>query len=647
MVFSPSSVRWATAARWTIGGPPCGKRRIGTGVRVPTTPCEARSRHDGFAGARNLQRALAFAGAMSTRWLERLTEHSMAGLAAGRRKGTSKPSLGFVPAHAGTGCFRRFPRFWTTPRSASRGEKVMRWIGVVDAFVRVVGFGTADAGAARRARRSPQGDVRCRTRGGKWPIVACARFALAAGMALSVAAPAQAADSDGYPDPSFNGNGLLRILFYSGVNASAYGVVVQPDGKIVLSGTCLIGDATSDSRVCMARVLPDGTIDHSFGPNGSGAFLFSDFAGFPAATSNDFIRQPDGRFVVVGTSYDPAHLGAWIARLSASGELERAPNGEPVRWLNLSANPTSPGFVTYGVAFAPGGKIVVAGTANSASDPGNWDMAVARLNPDLSLDTTFNASGAGGMPGVRLFAFDLGGGNSDRAYKVAVQPDGKIVAAGAANVALGPVNTAAVARVNADGTPDATFGSNGRVWFGVGPPELNTRAWAVALDSRQNVVLAGITRPYVSAYDSGYVARLRATDGALDTGFGDQGTGWTLFGSNAAAIYFNAVLVQPDGKIVAAGTMSDPVGSSFAYPYVSRLLPTGTDDATFADTLYGYVGPTQHGNDGAAAVAYDPRGYLVLAGHSQLIGETYGDMGVARLTSQIVFGGTGAGFDAQ
>jgi len=108
----------------------------------------------------------------------------------------------------------------------------------------------------------------------------------------------------------------------------------------------------------------------------------------------------------------------------------------------------------------------------------NSDFALARYNPDGSLDTTFSGDG--------LLTTDFGN-NEDRAYAVALQADGKIVATG--NASIGITNDFALARYNPDGSLDTTFDTDGLLTTDFGNSE--DRAYAMALQADGKIVAAG------------------------------------------------------------------------------------------------------------------------------------------------------------
>src|SRR5207244_4287411 len=137
----------------------------------------------------------------------------------------------------------------------------------------------------------------------------------------------------------------------------------------------------------------------------------------------------------------------------------------------------------YAVAVQPGDdKIVAVGT----TDANNGDFAVARYNPDGTLDATFGTNGR--------VTTDFG--HDDKAAAVALQGDGKIVAVGSSEAAGGNFFSSkfAVARYNPDGSPDLTFGTNGRVVTGISTFSSDDSANAVAIQPFTNkIVVAGST----------------------------------------------------------------------------------------------------------------------------------------------------------
>jgi uncharacterized delta-60 repeat protein len=252
------------------------------------------------------------------------------------------------------------------------------------------------------------------------------------------------------------------------------------------------------------------------------------------------------------------------------------------------------------------GKLVAGGwsfTLGTDADPFNEGFALARYNADGSPDTSF---GAGGKV-ITDF-----GAREERATALAVQPDGKILLAGSLSLRLGGYQSA-VARYNPDGSLDAGFGAGGKVVteFGIGLQDL--RALAIQPDGK--VVVAGYTTAMggvggflIARYDAG---------GVLDPSFGVGGAVvLDLAAGGSGSGLANDVVVQPDGKIVVAGgAVIHP--SSFI---LVRLGPDGSPDPSFGSggvvrSLTGLVSGL-----GVDSVELQPDGKLVAVGASAAAG---------------------------
>lgn len=254
---------------------------------------------------------------------------------------------------------------------------------------------------------------------------------------------------NGALDTSFDGDG--KKLFSWGAIGRVTAVVVAPNGKILLGGF----SGPEGGNIQVARLKANGALDTTFGAGGIAAV---DFGGTEFGEA--MARQADGRILVAGRS-SPG--GAVIARLRATGVLD--PDFGSGGRVTLSAA-TSAGAVLV----QPDRNIVVAGNTS-----GSAVMTVTRLRPDGSLDMTF---GSGGTATVDFGSLaDLLGG-------ALLQPDGKIVLAGYTQAS----EEVAVARLNANGLPDATFGTGGKatVDFGVA-----TFGNAVARAPNGRIVVAG------------------------------------------------------------------------------------------------------------------------------------------------------------
>ncbi|HET7812191.1 MAG TPA: hypothetical protein VFL16_16595 [Steroidobacteraceae bacterium] len=237
------------------------------------------------------------------------------------------------------------------------------------------------------------------------------------------------------------------------------------------------------------------------------------------------------------------------------------------------------------VVLQPDGKILVAGSARSANGV-VMAFALARLNPDGSLDDSFGQGGRVTTPVGTISA---------TASAMALQPDGRIVLAGTAFV--GSRFRIAAARYLADGNLDPDF-AGGVVTVPLG---LASDAQAVAIQPDGAVVLAGSTRETKDVFA---VVRLNP-DGSLDGGFDADGTALIDFPGGQATAH--AVAIRADGRIVVAGGATGSGVPAFA-------LAVLESDGTLGS--FGVIRDAANGIGAARALRIQPDDRLVVAGYA-------------------------------
>jgi uncharacterized delta-60 repeat protein len=307
--------------------------------------------------------------------------------------------------------------------------------------------------------------------------------------------------------------------------------------------------------------------------------------------------QSDGKIVVVGISPGGFDDDAVLARYTSTGALDSTFDGDGICVVA--------GLDPRDVAIQPDGKIVVAGSADSADL--DRDFAVARVDSSCTPDTSFGDNGLAGEDGT----FN----GNDEARGMALQADGKIVVAGWSDQES-EGGDAVVARFTVDGDYDSSFLGDGRRILAMGA---HSEAFAVAIQPNGKIVVAG-----QGGGGAGQFALARLLDsGSLDDSFGDDGHVRTDFGGSDSVL---DVALQPDGKIVAAGVTS----GDFA---VARYKKGGGLDPTFSDN--GRNRTDFHGgDDSAAGVVLQPNGRIVLAGEAAPAGPDEGpQFGLARYRS--------------
>jgi uncharacterized delta-60 repeat protein len=229
--------------------------------------------------------------------------------------------------------------------------------------------------------------------------------------------------------------------------------------------------------------------------------------------------------------------------------------------------------------------------------------AVFGQTASSNLDPTFGSAGT-----VRT---DFSG-NIDQANAVAIQADGKIVAAGSSFSSSKTVEDFIVARYNVNGTLDKRFGNNGKITTDFFRNVDSIEALAIQPDGK--IVVAGFAQLAGSGGTPRVFALARYTsDGRLDNSFGNGGSLTTSFGGTFAAA--SAIMVQPDGKIVVAGTADfNPrvPGSGLDFA-VARYTANGNLDASFGDAgkiVFDFFGSFDQAN----AAALQPDGKIIVVG---------------------------------
>lgn len=336
--------------------------------------------------------------------------------------------------------------------------------------------------------------------------------------------------------------------------ASGYAMAVQPDGKIIVTGTFTMLSGVARNRI--ARLNADGTLDTTFNPNADNEV-------------RAVVVQPDGKIVIAGTFAAVGGVArTFIARLNADGTLDSSFN--PVLDSSVSA-----------LELQPDGKILIGGSFTTINTIAR--NRLARLNADGTLDGTFTASVSNGYVTSIALQPDgkvvLGGffttvgastrnriarvtstGALDTAFNpnaggavlaVGLQPDGKILLGGQFTT-IGGVTRNYLARVNADGTLDTGFNPAPDYWV-----------QTLTLQADGKILIGGNFTTVAGDPNRWRIARIHA-DGTLDTGFNAR-----------ANAFVYGLALQPDGAILAAGYFTQIGVSPVARQSFARLLNDG------------------------------------------------------------------------
>lgn len=320
-----------------------------------------------------------------------------------------------------------------------------------------------------------------------------------------------------------------------------------------------------------------GRLDPSFGSDGKVTTLVP--GGSSVATA--LAIQPDGKLVAAGYHGDFRAGDFVLVRYAADGRLDPTFGTDGV-----VTTPITPGVdQAHALVVQPDEKLVAAGF--SGGFPAS-EFAVVRYAPDGRLDTTF---GSGGVATTAI-------GTSAEAHGAVLQPDGKLVLAGYAQT--GGTYVFALARYLPDGTLDGSFGSGGTVTTPIGSVEAFGLAAVLQPDGKVVVAGGADTRIALVRYH---------VDGTPDATFGSGGIVTTAAGASAAAA---ALVRQPDGKLVVAGTRA--TGTVDRDVLLVRYDVYGTPDAGFGSG--GVVTTSIRRPDDAMALALQPDGKVVAGGRS-------------------------------
>ena len=343
-------------------------------------------------------------------------------------------------------------------------------------------------------------------------------------------------DMNGNLDTSF-GTGGKAFHVLGGLLVQTRGVALQSDGKIVVAGISSTG-LSSSNNFMVARLNSNGTLDTS-GFGGGTGFVTTDFGSNRADTAFDVAIQSDGKIVLAGQATIGTVQQFGLARYNANGSLDTSFDGDGRVTTSIVFGLTSDNI--RALAIQADGKIIVAGNAGSGSFV---DLVMARYNPNGSLDTSFNSTGASlnagpTQPGVLLINIAPSPSTAttrDFGEGLVIQPDGNYVVSGASSNNSGSTQDGRllIMRVLAStGTLDSSFGSGGITLTNITPPPGSSgeALLEVAMQPDGKIIAAGafdggtIDDGYVLARFESGLALAPTISGDADV---DEGATYTL-----------------------------------------------------------------------------------------------------------------------
>ncbi len=426
-------------------------------------------------------------------------------------------------------------------------------------------------------------------------------------------------------DTTFDTDGKQSIDFHQRAD-QALGVATQVDGKVIAAGWTQVDDTPGGRDWAIVRYTATGALDTTFNGTGSRQIDF-----FGREDEAQFVLvQPDQKVVVVGKSFDPARgTPVTIVRLNADGSFDNSFGTNGI----ATVFPANGSFSAYAATLDANSRIVIAGNTAQVVDGVNQvDFGVARVTNAGVVDTSF-----GGGDGVSSAALSI---STDIAKAVTVAPGGRIVIGGTVSrpATATKYTDFGLAAFNDDGSIDNTFGTNGTTITRFGPEvgatsEINK----LAINFDGKVVAAGRAFTYTNSEGNDFALARYNVDGSLDTTFGGDGRVTTRVGGGFDSA--SAVQIQDDGKLVVGGTAGSGNENGEMDFALARYNDDGSLDATFGTngvTISNFNASINAANrDRIFALDLADDGSIVVAGEAQtnpLIPATF-NFAVARYTN--------------
>ncbi len=391
-------------------------------------------------------------------------------------------------------------------------------------------------------------------------------------------------------DTTFDFDGVVSGSLTAGDDVQINSMAVQSDGKIVVAGS-FDSPTNPVEDVLVARFNADGTLDTSFADNDSvGGWTNFLFNGGQSFAFDIAIDNATGDIYVAGHGVNSAgtQVGFAVARLSADGELDNSFGTAGIVVTTFAAGSSAQ---SRGVVLQSDGKIVVAGFEIKTTGT-RQDFALARYNTDGSLDTTFDGDGklTTHFDGNDDRAFDVVIQQVGAYEKILVVGKATRSTLTADDFALARYNPDGSLDTAGDAFDAVEFGVGGKVTTAVGA-SASSSANAVAIDLAGRIVVAG-TRDNFSFTSTDVAVTRYTANGSLDTSFNPTGVGYNGAGPiDPGTVRINydqldtgsAVLIQPDGKYVIGGFARPPFGQTpgnhrFA---LARINVDGSLDTSF------------------------------------------------------------------
>lgn len=433
-------------------------------------------------------------------------------------------------------------------------------------------------------------------------------------LGLCVLAPPALAKA-GNPDHSFGGGGTIRtaVDFPTPWQKTGVQLAEAPGGELAVAG----GET-------LARYLPDGQLDPSFGEGGLVGIVLPEEMSF---SLGDLAIDGQGRTIVIGTAGDPNLSYAAILRYTRDGKLDPSfGGGDGVVMTNFGLPFNAAGrapavTATLGAVDAQDRITLIAGTIQPESPCGGRphlgrsDPLIVRLTPSGDLDPSFGSDGISSLAPLETVA------------DMAFEDNGEVVVAGVPRSDCDGKPDLVLTRLRSDGSRNEDFGVDGLL-------RRTGTVVAIALDDRGRILVLGRSKRLPAKNESVTTTLRLLPSGRLDKSFSG---GWTNFWITGTFTKMSALAVDSNGRPLLIGTLIRPTTQKNPRPFHRAFVVAGLHRSGQIDRSFGWLQGISVSHIGwrtdavASAALIDTAGQLVIAGaaHNPVLAPQ-GAFGLAR-----------------
>jgi uncharacterized delta-60 repeat protein len=404
------------------------------------------------------------------------------------------------------------------------------------------------------------------------------------------------------PDSTFGTNGRLLYTVFGNTVERNFGVLAQPDNKIVVAGLAK-NQSTGFFELCISRYNPTGIIDNTFGVNGVRKVSLGNQGSIGGQTPK-MKFDPEGRIVACNTGYTPGgSQDVFVCRLDTSGNLDNTFNGTGSLFIDMTGTSTWPD-IANALDVDAAGNIWLCGATRNGGSPLDNNFAVVKVRSDGTLDPSFD------QDGKKLYN---PGGSSEFGRGIVVQQDGKVVVGGITG------GNMYVFRIDTTGVIDPSFNNVGYRTIAIGS---GCEMFDMIIDSQQRIIVGGQASSSAAA-----LARI-LPNGTLDTSFNTTGTFNQSIGNSIGNCTDIALLA---GDKILLGGSSNRVGTGDDF-YAAIVTEAGKLDTSFNGTGF-CINPVANGSvkDVCNGVAMLSDGRIILAGIAEFSSAVNEDMALLML----------------